>query len=278
VSSTTLNIITPQRTTAGAVDVVVTNPDLQTGTKTNGFTYTLTPATTLTVLPNVGPIGGGTGVSITGTLYFGTVSVTFGGSPATSVNRTSATTITCTTPAHAAGPVNVVVTNGDGGTSTATNGFTYQSLPPTIVSLDVLNGPMTGGTAVTITGTNFVAPATVDFGGAAATTVNVVSPTSITLTTPSHALGLVDVTVTCGGQSDTKTDAFTFDAVPLPNGDVNGNGTVDGADVIYLANNLFAGGPAPVGSGDVNGDAQVDVLDLFYLVNYLFADGAAPAP
>jgi hypothetical protein len=39
---------------------------------------------------------------------------------------------------------------------------------------------------------------------------------------------------------------------------------------------LFAGGPAPVGPGDVNGDGQVNVADVFYLINYLFAGGPAP--
>lgn len=278
VNSTTLNVITPQRSTVGAVNVVVTNPDLQTGTKTNGFTYTLTPATATAVVPNVGPTGGGTAVTISGTLFFDPVSVLFGGSAGTSVTRVNSTTITCTTPAHAAGAVNVVVTNGDGGTATKTNGFTYQSLPPTVTSLNVITGPSTGGTAVTITGTNFVNPATVDFGGVAATSVNVASATSITCKTPAHAVGLVNVTVTTGGQSVTKTGAFTFDPVALPNGDVNGSGTLDGADVIYLANYLFGGGPVPVGSGDVNGDTEVNALDLFYLVNYLFASGEAPAP
>lgn len=51
--------------------------------------------------------------------------VTFGGSSAISVVVVDQYTITCVTPAHAAGAVNVVVTNADGGTATLTNGFTY---------------------------------------------------------------------------------------------------------------------------------------------------------
>ena len=49
---------------------------------------------------------------------------------------------------------------------------------------------------MTITGTNFVAGATVTFGGTAATNVVVVSSTTITATTPAHAVGAVTVTVT----------------------------------------------------------------------------------
>src|SRR5262249_16856205 len=55
---------------------------------------------------------------------------------------------------------------------------------PFVSSLTPNNGPTAGGTAVTITGTNFVAGATVTFGGTAATNVVVVNSTTITATTP----------------------------------------------------------------------------------------------
>jgi hypothetical protein len=75
-----------------------------------------------TILPNSGTTAGGTSVTIGGTVLSG-ASVTFGGSSATGVTAT-ATQITCTTPAHAAGAVNVVVTTS-GGTATSTGGYTY---------------------------------------------------------------------------------------------------------------------------------------------------------
>jgi hypothetical protein len=59
-------------------------------------------------------------------------------------------------------------------------------------------------------------------------------------------------------------------------GDVDGNGSVNVADVFYLINTLFAGGPAPVCGADANGDGQVNIADVFYLINYLFAGGPAP--
>jgi hypothetical protein len=59
-------------------------------------------------------------------------------------------------------------------------------------------------------------------------------------------------------------------------GDVNGGGTFDIADVFYLLNALFAGGPAATCHGDANGDATVDVSDAFYMINALFAGGPAP--
>src|SRR4029077_3377430 len=110
----------------GAVNVVVTNPDTQTGTLTNGFTYAGAPTVT-SVTPNNGAAGGGTGGTIGGTGFVSGATVTFGGTAATSVVVVSGTQITATTPAHAAGAVNVVVTNPDTQSGSLTNGFTYTS-------------------------------------------------------------------------------------------------------------------------------------------------------
>ena len=51
-------------------------------------------------------------------------------------------TITATTPAHAAGAVNVVVTNSNGQSGTLTNGYTYTS-SGTIMFVQVASGPPT---------------------------------------------------------------------------------------------------------------------------------------
>ena len=67
---------------------------------------------------------------------------------------------------------------------------------PTLSSITPTSGSTAGGTSVTLTGTGFVAGASVSFGGSAATSVVVVSSTSITAKTPAHAAGTVGVTVT----------------------------------------------------------------------------------
>jgi hypothetical protein len=129
-SSTQLTATTPSASSAGAVDVVVMNPDFQTATRASGFTYTTAPpAPTVTaVSPNTGSTGGGTSVTITGANFVGTPSVVIGGANATSEVFVNSTTLTATTPAHAAGIVNVVVTNPDAQSGTLTNGYAY--LPP----------------------------------------------------------------------------------------------------------------------------------------------------
>jgi len=83
------------------------------------------PAVT-SISPTSGPINGGTLVTITGTSFVAGVIVTFGGAAATGVNVASATSITATTPAHAAGVVDVVVSLAGVWTTQLTNGFTYE--------------------------------------------------------------------------------------------------------------------------------------------------------
>ena len=91
------------------------------------------------------------------------------------------------------------------------NGFTYNA-PPTVTSVSPNNGPAAGGTAVTITGTNFAAGATVTFGVTAATNVVVVDAAHITATTPAGSVGAVTVTVTVNGQSGSLANGFTYNA------------------------------------------------------------------
>jgi PKD repeat protein len=66
---------------------------------------------------------------------------------------------------------------------------------------------------------------------------------------------------------------------PVICGDANNDGTINVADVVYLINYLFIGGPAPVPDlcvGDANGDSMVDISDVVYLTNYLFVGGPNP--
>ena len=136
-----------------------------------------------------------------------------GGTAATGVTVVSSTSITATTAAHAAGAVSVVVTNTDAKTGTLTNGYTYTTTnpAPTVTSISPTSGTTAGGTPVTITGTGFLAGATVSLGGTAATGVTVVSSTSITATTAAHAAGAVNVVVTnTDAKTGTLTNGYTY--------------------------------------------------------------------
>ena len=155
------------------------------------------------------------------------------------------TTITAVTPAHAGGAVNVVVTNPGGEIGTSVNGYTYAATvqPPTVASVSPTSGPTTGGTSITITGTNFAAGASVTLGGTVATNVVVTNSTTITATTPAHAAGNVDVVVTnTNGQSGGKLNAFTYTTVSgetLLLADDFNDASINTSK--WLTNNLYSG-------------------------------------
>jgi IPT/TIG domain len=91
--------------------------------------------------------------------------------------------------------------------------FTHnvQIVPPTLSSVSPTSGTTAGGTVLTLTGTQFVAGATVSVGGMSATNVSVTSSTSITATTPAHDAGQVSVTVTNpDGGTVTLLNAYTY--------------------------------------------------------------------
>ena len=62
-------------------------------------------------------------------------------------------------------------------------------------------------------------------------------------------------------------------------GDANGDGNLNGIDVIYLVS-YFKGGPAPnpLEAGDANGDGNTNGLDVIYLVAYFKGIGPPPPP
>lgn len=168
------------------------------------------PVAVTGVSPPSGPVAGGTAVTITGTDFLFGATVSFGGAAATSVVVVSSTTITCVTPAHAAGYVTVSVTDSDG-TGSLANAFLYIT-PPVVTVTNVIPpfGPTTGGTAVTVFGTNFTLGSTVDFGGAAGTSVVVLYSTALTCVTPAHAAGAVTVSVTDIYGTGSLPNGFTY--------------------------------------------------------------------
>jgi hypothetical protein len=123
------NASAPAAGVAGQVDVTVAGP-LGTSTAVAGdkFTYTNAPIVNA-VVPNAGPIKGGTAVTITGQQLTGVDAVSFGNVPAASFQAVSATEVTAVSPpapGNVAGTVDVTV-HSAGGTSLTSplDHFTY---------------------------------------------------------------------------------------------------------------------------------------------------------
>ncbi|MGW7486217.1 IPT/TIG domain-containing protein [Streptomyces sp. NPDC054786] len=193
---------------AGTVPVTVTTPG---GTSNPlSFFYVGAPFKS-SLAPVTGVTAGGNTVTINGSGLSTATAVHFGATTATpSVVNDGQLTVTVPAGA-AAGPVSVSVTTA-GGTN---NGLSYTYVDvPTVGTLNPNSGPATGGTVVTITGTNLSTTQSVTFGATPApfsvindTTLSVVTPP-----TPDGAPGPAEVTVTTSGGS--ATAAFTYVAGP----------------------------------------------------------------
>jgi hypothetical protein len=77
--------------------------------------------------------------------------------------------------------------------------------------------------------------------------------------------------------SEVKTNIVTTGVTPTY-GDVNGSGSINVADVIYLVVYIFQGGAYPIDPyhGDMDCDGSCNIGDAIYLLNYIFAGGPAP--
>lgn len=188
--------------------------------------------TILFIMPSSGSQAGGDTVTITGKNFKTAPSVLFGGNPATNVTLKGSTVITATVPAHIPGKVNVNVINADGQSATFIDGYTY-NYPPTVTSISPNTGSTAGGDTITIRGANFFGIPKVLFGENPAAAVTADGTDSLSITTPAHEAGLVDVTIANpDGQSATLVAAFTFfneesiiDTGVIPV-DLSGTGTV----------------------------------------------------
>lgn len=197
-----------------------------------------------------GPVTGGESVTLTGINMATASGVTFGGTSAT-ITAQTATTVTVTTPAHASGAVDIVVTNPDG-TGTSSGGYRYFEAPAA-TSIDTASGSTAGGDFVTISGTDFAHADVQDsrwidvsFGGSSGT-VWLVSPTSVTVATPANSAGTVDVVVTTPGGSSTLANAFTH-VTPAPAPSSGGGGGGSSSSSSSSSSESDAGG----GGGGLN--------------------------
>jgi len=185
-NSSSLQVVAPAHA-AGAVDVTVTNPFTAAQVFTSALTYRPLPPMQIDhVEPAVGSTAGGAFLAIYGTSFQNGATVTIDGQKVPAeIGDFEALYIDA--PAHAAGPVDIVVTNPDGQTQHLSGGFTYASpdtfnfngewpgyvrpawlLGPTIV---IVNGTVTQLKCAGLTGNLIPTPAPVVTNGAFSFTV-----------------------------------------------------------------------------------------------------------
>lgn len=176
------------------------------------------------VQPANGKLSGGFTVTIRGVGFIQGARVFFDNVEATSVVFIDETFLTCTVPAYTHGippsggaTIDVKIINitsaSNAFQSILANSYTYY-VAPTVTSVSPNTGPGTGGTAVTITGTNFIFAGGyfAVFGGSYAATTRVDS-THLTCSTPAHATGAVTVAAVAPDsehQTGTLAAGFTY--------------------------------------------------------------------
>jgi hypothetical protein len=229
IDDSTLSVTVPAGAGAGSMFVSVTTAG---GTASFGGAYTYVDVPTITTVgPTAGPQVGGNVVTIMGTSLNMTTAVIFDGVPV-AFTVLSDTTLTAVAPPGVAGAVDIVVTN-PGGSTTAAGAYTYV-MAPGIGPVSPNQGSTGGGTAVTITGTNFSGATVVLFGGVTATSLTVVSPTQVTAVSPA-GYGAVDVTIVTLGGSSTNPHAFHYVGAPVVIGLNTTVGPLAGGNTITIS-------------------------------------------
>lgn len=286
-NSTSITATSPAHA-AGLVDITASSPGGTSATGSSEFTYTGTPTIT-SVTPTSGTTAGGTSVSISGTNLSGATAVVFGSTAAASYVVNSSILITATSPAHAAGLVDIRVTT-PGGTSAITGAdqFTFitvatASITDTVgvtasLSIDMVllpnplislispdSGPVAGGTNVEILGSRFTNASAVKFGTVNAASFVINSDVSLTAVTPAHAAGPVNVTVT-NPAGVSLPEVFTFNELPAVTSAVPSSGTTAGGTSVAINGSQFTGatavyfGATPATSFVVNSDILITAV------------------
>lgn len=158
-SDAQITVVAPSRSSAGAVDVVVTTTGGASTTGTGAYTYLAVPVVG-SISPTSGPLAGGTLVTVTGTGFTPGSTVAFGSQPGIGVVFVNATRLTVQSPAGSAGAVGVSVTTL-GGTSGAASQFTY------------LAAPVATNSTTSVAANSGAAPVTLDIVGTDITSVAV---------------------------------------------------------------------------------------------------------
>ena len=97
------------------------------------------------------------------------------------------------------------------GTTSPSATFKLTSITPTI-------GSTVGGDRLTLVGTALPATAQVLFGGVAGTNVTAIDANTLSVVTPAHEAGTVDVQIVAGQERATLKSAFTFERGAVTNG------------------------------------------------------------
>lgn len=268
-SSNSITAVVPAGT-AGAIDVKVSNMAGTSGmSAADKYTYQSVVPSVSSLSVTSGPTAGGTTVTITGSNFAAITAVKFGTIAATSFTVISSTSITAVSPAEPTGTVDVTVQSTSGtSTTTIADQFTFTNPAPSISGLSTSSGPTSGGTTITISGSQLSSVTGVLFGSVPAASYSINSNGTITAVSPAEAAGTVDVQVTSsnGTSARTSLDQFTFTSpAPAVSGLSTTSGPTAGGTSVTISGSHFTGassvlfGNVPATSFTVSNDTTIVV-------------------
>ncbi len=192
-------------------------------TGTNPVTITVAALGAPTVT-SISPTSGAQGATLTinGTNFTNSASVTFSGVPTVSgiaiasfVNQGQITVVVPAglTPTHI---YDIIVSTAGGNSATSANDqFTLTSLASaTLTSISPPGGSTAGSNTVTLTGTNLTGATSVTFGSTTTTTITSNTGTTLTVIAP-PGTGTVNVTVNTPQGNPVLTSAYTYTTGPV---------------------------------------------------------------
>jgi hypothetical protein len=233
-SDTQIRVIIPPAERTGTRILRIKNPDGGQADYTIEYVSPVAEPVIAGIDPAQGSSKGRTNVTITGSNFADRLEVYFGGQAAPVIEKSS-TRIVVRTPAVILAAdedqrkVDVTVINTtDYGSAVKLDGFTYLRVEsePLITGVSPDRGTTLGGTEVVIKGENFRSGCKVFFGTTEAVAVTYDGPTQLTVITPPHDKGSVDVSVRNPAPDHAEAilpEGFTFEETiaPVP-ADFNG--------------------------------------------------------
>jgi hypothetical protein len=242
----TLDLITPRAEGPGPMDLEIENPDGQVAKLEAAFTYEAepTPPLLVEVVPARGFCEGGQVIRLYGNNFEGDTIVRIGEVRAVTRLVSRREIQAELPPRRQPGSVAVDLVDRHGVVVRREDAFVYESRPaPRIDEVTPRNGPMVGGTRLSIDGEHFDDHVYVRIGGQSPKQILARKATRIELIAPpSREAGLVDVEV---GRGDSPVavakKAFRYDPSPAPIIELisPNKGTVDGGTVVSIDGKSF---------------------------------------
>jgi IPT/TIG domain len=290
----TANVTVTTSATVGVHNIIVTNPDSQSGTGTGLLTVDAR-ATVTQISPVSGVQGAAQNVTITGTGFVngpGLAATFSGAAPNITVNSTSfvdtAHIIANITidPAAAIGTRTITVTNGDFGT-TAASGTLFQVVAPGVLAITTISpiavGQNATGVPVNIYGAGFDPAAAVIFSSSrvSSVTTTFVDSTHLiaTINTNTSSAQASNVTVTNPGPvAYTATSAFSITNRPTISSVSPASGLVgNGFDLSFVGTNFQDGATVAFTTGTGVTVSNVVVASAILITAHIDIDPFAAA-